>query len=73
MTGFDIYQTGCFMHEESGFEIEDISDLYEEALGYLDDWTDEEKDDVTIEFVDGDYMEEWTYRELEEYINHQYR
>ena len=72
MIGFDVYYDGGFIHEESGFDVEEIT----EVIDYVFDWwggdayeSDGMKaEDVLIVLYDGEDKEEWTMAELiEEY------
>ena len=36
MTGFEIWCDGNCLHEETGFDIEDISDMYDDAKDYCE-------------------------------------
>ena len=72
MTGFEIWCDGNCLHEETGFDIEDISDMYDDAKDYCESIIERQKadpdckesnemGDFLCKFFDTEYDEETEY------------
>ena len=71
MIGFDIIMDGQCIHEETGFDVEELEDLFLDILDWYDLNSDEDMTEdnvVAIVFV-CDNKDEYTIKEIRETVN----